>query len=125
MTIRAGFDPLNPLAHDDVARLFGAIEQWNEDRWRVAVGTARDLAHRHRRATSRLLCDAVLATSLNALSAWTVSDLARTAAAGAPTGAQSIAAEFIEDAAFALIARPQLALLDLAVLLQPCLPLSS
>lgn len=125
MTTRAASNPLNPLAQPAVAQLFACAAHWSPERWHRAVTTARAVEHRTPRAVSRLLCDALLASDAAACVHWGVHDLARTTVqiARVPRRLADDGLALLEDAALALLARPALSLGDLAVLMQPCLPL--
>lgn len=114
---------------DEVAHLLEAATHWTAQRWSEAIRAAREPLHRERRAISRPLCEALLTHEQRALSNWMVQDAVKTAVESAVQGIQSrqaaIATELLEDAALAVLARPALPLLDLAVLMGPCLPLRS
>ncbi|MEQ1691289.1 MAG: hypothetical protein ABMA00_08400 [Gemmatimonas sp.] len=125
MTHSADSPPLALPAH--VAVLLDTVQRWPTARWREALCTAREPLHRARRNTSRALCDALLSHEERNWHQWLVRDAVRTAISlAAPALARhgnGLAIELVEDAALAVLARPALPLLDLAVLLGPCLPL--
>jgi hypothetical protein len=110
-----------------VADLFEQLGRWDAARWRSAIRASRLPLHRERRAVSRLLCETVLAEEASELQRWMVRDHIRTILQCAPRADHPIdvqsMSELVEDGAYALLARPALPLVDLAVLLGPCLPL--
>lgn len=110
-----------------VTPLLDSLAAWPESQWRLALGSACSEAHRARRATSRAVCDAVLQLERRMLEDWLTRDAVRTlVASSAPRLSRrgtTQAIEMVEDAALAMLARPGLPLVDLAVLLGPCLPL--
>lgn len=127
MTDHDEFDSQPLELPDEIVQLLQAATQWTAQRWSEAILTARGPLHRGRRAISRPLCEALLAHEQRALSDWLVRDAVRTAVASAvprlAASESAIATELLEDAALAMLARPALPMLDLAVLAGPCWPL--
>ena len=104
-----------------------AVAAWPADRWRRCVADERARVTTERRATARELCDAVLAAEGLQMDAWFTTDAAETTAgivhdALAPED-HRLVSTLLTDAALAILARPSLPTLDLAVLLTPFLPL--
>jgi hypothetical protein len=128
--------PFSPRSAD-LARFFETVAQWPLPRWREALACAdigaapgrpvpsHSLAARGR--TSAALRDAVLRVEGLALAAWFTADTARTVAQLLPETFSAeehrLARELLTDAALALLARPALPTMDLALLLAPFLPL--
>jgi|GEM_PF-3078053 len=123
-----------------VEQFFESVRHWPAPRWHAALALAQssrqDARARQRpagdplserRRTSVVLRDAVLNVEGLALAAWFTADAARTLAHLLPPTLSPhervLARELLTDAALALLARPALPTLDLAVLLAPFLPL--
>jgi hypothetical protein len=131
-------DPLLPTSAP-VDELFETVLQWPATRWRQALGQAAEASYTRerqhplgaaldeRRRTSVVLRDAVLSVEGLALAAWFTADAARTVTQLLPPTftphEHVLARELLTDAALALLARPALPTIDLAVLLAPFLPL--
>ena len=111
----------------EVQVFLDAVSMWPADRWRRCVKDERMRVSAERRATARELCDAVLAADGLQMVAWFTTDAAETTAgmvqdALAPDD-HLLVTTLLTDAALAILARPALPTLDLAVLLTPFLPL--
>lgn len=110
-----------------VLDLIESTAQWSPTRWSNALDCAGAGFRRDQRATSRALCDAVLAHEERLLYAWMVRDaVLTTLALRLPPSVRRhsrLATELLEDAGMAALARPALPLLDFAILVRPCLPL--
>lgn len=104
------------------------VSAWPADRWRRCVADERTRVTAERRAMARELCEAVLTTERLRMVAWFTADAAETVAGMvretlAPAD-HVLVTRLLTDAALAILARPSLPTLDLAVLLTPFLPLS-
>jgi hypothetical protein len=123
----------------DVTRFFETVAHWPVPRWREVLAgaeTAVDTSGSGRAPFDRLsargrtsaaLRDAVINVEGLALAAWFTADTARTVSQLLPAALTAeehrVARELLTEAALALLARPALPTLDLAVLLAPFLPL--
>ena len=111
----------------EVQAFLDAAAAWPGARWRRCVADERSRSSTERRAIARVLCDAVLAANGLRMVAWFATDAAETTAGIvqdmlAPAD-HLLATNLLIDAALAILARPALPTLDLAVLLTPFLPL--
>jgi hypothetical protein len=111
----------------DVQIFLDTVAAWPAARWRRCVAAERATPATERRVIARALCDAVLAADGRQLDAWFTSDAAETTAsvvevAVAPVD-HLLVTTLLTDAALAILARPALPTLDLALLLAPFLPL--
>ncbi len=111
----------------EVQVFLDAVVAWPTARWQRCIADERTRVSAERRATARELCDAVLAADGLRMVAWFTTDAAETTAGIvqdvlAPAD-HLLVTNLLTDAALAILARPALPTLDLAVLLTPFLPL--
>jgi hypothetical protein len=111
----------------EVQVFLDAVSAWPTERWRRCVADERARVTTERRVVARDLRDAILAADGLHMAAWFTTDAAATTASVvqetlAPTD-HLLVETLLTDASLAILARPSLPTLDLAVLLTPFLPL--